>query len=174
MQLLLPNPLIRRLRRELRRAGKQEIGGLLMGEHVREEVFRIVDISVQRSGGDHACFIRHPKDHEKALKKFFARTRNNYARFNYLGEWHSHPGFEPVPSDTDVRTMQSMAADPTVGANFLILLIVKQDYAKRLQATATVFSGTSRPLLVLLQNDAAVPIAEGGMLTRWFRRIFSF
>jgi integrative and conjugative element protein (TIGR02256 family) len=174
MQLLLPNPLIRRLLRELRRAGNREIGGLLMGEHVREEVFRIVDISVQRSGGTHACFIRHPKDHQKALKKFFARTGNDYRRFNYLGEWHSHPGFAPVPSDTDVRTMQSLVVDATDGANFLVLLIAKQDHANRLQATATVFSANSRPLLVPLQNDAAGPVAEGGMLTQWLRRIFSF
>jgi integrative and conjugative element protein (TIGR02256 family) len=174
MQLLLPSPLIQRLLRELHRAGKREIGGLLMGEHVRDEVFRIVDISVQRSGGAHACFIRHPKSHRKALEKFFARTGNDYTRFNYLGEWHSHPSFEPVPSDTDIRTMQSLMTDATVGANFLVLLIAKQDHAKGFEATATVFSVNSRPLLVPILNDAAGPIAEGGMLTRWFRRIFSF
>ena len=60
MQLLLPSRLIQRLQSELKRAGNREIGGLLMGEHVRDEVFRIVDISVQRSGGDRACFIRQP------------------------------------------------------------------------------------------------------------------
>jgi [CysO sulfur-carrier protein]-S-L-cysteine hydrolase len=65
MQLLLPSRLIQRLQSELKRAGNREIGGLLMGEHVRDEVFRIVDISVQRSGGDRACFIRRPEDHKK-------------------------------------------------------------------------------------------------------------
>ena len=65
MQLLLPSQLIQRLLSELKRAGNRKIGGLLMGEHVRDEVFRIVNISVQRSGGDRACFIRHPKDHQK-------------------------------------------------------------------------------------------------------------
>ena len=83
MQLLLPSQLIRRLlvSSSVRRNG--EIGGLLMGEHVRDEVFRIVNISVQRSGGDRACFIRHPKSHKKALKKFFAQTGNDYTRFDY-------------------------------------------------------------------------------------------
>lgn len=174
MQLLLPSQLIRRLLRELKRAGNREIGGLLMGEHVRAEVFRIVDISVQRSGGDQACFIRHPKDHQKALRRFFTRTGNDYTRFNYLGEWHSHPSFAPIPSDTDIRTMQTMAGDPSVGANFLILLIPKQDEAGRLQVTATAFFANSPPLLVPLQSEGAEPVAKGGILTLWFRRVFNF
>jgi [CysO sulfur-carrier protein]-S-L-cysteine hydrolase len=174
MQILLPSPLIQRLLNELKRAGNREIGGLLMGEHVHAEVFRIVEISVQRSGGDQACFIRHPKDHQKALRKFFARTGNDYTRFNYLGEWHSHPSFAPLPSETDIRTMQTMAADPSVGSNFLILLIPRRDDAGRLQATATVFSASLPPLPVPIQSEGAEPITEGGILTRWFRRVFSF
>ena len=50
MQLLLPARILKRIRRELKSSGAQEIGGLLMGEHVREDVFRVVDISVQRYG----------------------------------------------------------------------------------------------------------------------------
>lgn len=173
MQLLLPSQLIRRLLRELQRAGKREIGGLLMGEHLRDEVFRIVDISVQRSGGDRACFIRHPKDHQKALKTFFARTGRDYTRFNYLGEWHSHPSFAPVPSETDAEAMRSMAADPTVGANFLILLIAKRDDAGRFQATATAFAANSSPLPVPLEDDPKSSVAEGAALARWVRGIFS-
>jgi proteasome lid subunit RPN8/RPN11 len=98
MQLLLPPKIIKRLQRELRRAGKQEIGGLLMGEHVRDEIFRVVDISVQRAGGSEAYFIRDPASHKTQLEKFFADTGADYSRFNYLGEWHSHPTFEAVPS----------------------------------------------------------------------------
>src|SRR5205085_975294 len=78
MQLLLSAPIVKRLKRELHRAGRREIGGLLMGEHIRDELFRVVEISVQRSGGSHACFIRHPKQHRKQLKKFFAKTGEDY------------------------------------------------------------------------------------------------
>jgi integrative and conjugative element protein (TIGR02256 family) len=174
MQLLLAPRVIKRLQRELRRAGRGEIGGVLMGEHVRDELFRIVDISVQRSGGSQACFIRRPKDHERQLKRFFARTGSDYTRFNYLGEWHSHPSFEPVPSDTDLRTMQSMVIDPAVGANFLILLISKLGADQQLQATATAFRADASPLLVPLQADTESPAAQEGIARRWLRKIFSF
>lgn len=173
MQLLLPNQLIRCLQRELRRAGKREIGGLLMGEHVHDEVFRVVDISVQRSGGNRACFIRRPKDHEKALKRFFTRTGNEYARFNYLGEWHSHPSFAPLPSETDVETMRSLAADPEVGVNFLVLLIAKRENGGQFHATATAFTASLPPLPVLLHRDTTEPACKAGTLMHWLRRIVS-
>ena len=72
MQLLVARPVIERLEREMRRAGRKEIGGKLMGEHVRDELFRLVEISVQRGGGTDACFIRRPGDHKTQLEKFFA------------------------------------------------------------------------------------------------------
>jgi integrative and conjugative element protein (TIGR02256 family) len=173
MQLLLPSRLIQRLQTELKRAGHREIGGLLMGEHVRDEVFRIVDISVQRSGGDRACFIRQPKDHQKALKKFFARTGNDFTRFNFLGEWHSHPNFVPIPSSTDVETMLSMVADPSVGVNFLVLLIVKSDTFGNFEAAATLFTKDSSPLPVPLEGELSPHTEESGALRRLARRIFS-
>jgi len=125
MKILLAPPVVKRLRRELRRAGNREIGGLLMGEDLGNGDFRVVEISVQRSGGTEACFIRNPKDHQPELDAFFGRTGNDYSRFNYLGEWHSHPSFAPFPSPRDDASMREIVEDPTVGANFVVLLIVK-------------------------------------------------
>lgn len=114
-----------------------------MGEHVRDDVFRVVDISVQRSGGSPTHFVRDPASHAAQLQTFFSRTGNDFTRFNYLGEWHSHPAFEPAPSSTDCDSMQSIVEDPGVGVNFLILLVVKLAGRQRIAGTATVF----RPLL---------------------------
>lgn len=174
MQLLLPSRLIQRLQSELTRAGNREIGGLLMGEHIRDEVFRIVDITVQRSGGDRACFIRKPKDHQKALKKFFSRTGNDFTRFNYLGEWHSHPSFVPLPSSTDVATMHSMVTDSNVGANFLVLLIVKRSSGGNFEASATLFTPDPPARPIALQVEPAPPVGKEGPIRRLARRIFSF
>src|SRR5690242_9125070 len=86
----------------LARNGSREIGGVLVGEHVAPNIFRLVDLSVQEHGGTAACFVRRPEHHKPFLDDFFLRTGKNYERFNYLGEWHSHPSFPAVPSHVDV------------------------------------------------------------------------
>jgi integrative and conjugative element protein (TIGR02256 family) len=167
MQLLLTVPVVQRLRSELRRAGHREIGGLLLGEDLGDELFSVVDISVQRSGGTHSCFIRNPSDHKAQLEKFFAQTGNNYARFNYLGEWHSHPSFEPIPSGTDLRTMQSIIEDPDVGVNFLVLLVCKRTADGAIEAAAVAFRAATEPLEVPVALEAQ---AQKPTLTQRFRR----
>lgn len=156
MQLLVARPVIERLERELRRAGSREIGGLLMGEHVRDELFRLVELSVQRGGGTNACFIRHPQDHKAQLEKFFAQTGNDFSRFNYMGEWHSHPSFEPLPSDTDIRTMQSMVQDPDVNVNFLVLIVCRMASGpgRVLEVTATAYRPGATPVAVPISVEA--------------------
>ena len=155
MQVLLAPQVTKRLQRELRRAGSREIGGLLLAEHLGEELFRVVEISVQRTGGTHAGFMRDPQRHRRQLKGFFRRTGEDYTRFNYLGEWHSHPSFPAHPSIADVETMQSIVEDPAVGVNFLVLLVCKHDAAGAIEATATAFlalSLSARVPLVLEQQ----------------------
>ena len=171
MQLLLTPPIAQRLRRELRRAGRREIGGLLMGEHLHGDVFRIVDITVQRSGGSRACFVRHPHEHQAELSRFFERTEANYTRFNYLGEWHSHPSFEPLPSETDLETMQSIVSDASVGANFLVLMIVRLAGHGALQVTATAFRAGAVPVPVALECEPTEPLTMFATVRRWVRQV---
>jgi [CysO sulfur-carrier protein]-S-L-cysteine hydrolase len=142
-----------------------------MGEDLGNELFRVVDISVQRSGGTHACFIRNPKDHQAYLQAFFARTGQDYTRFNYLGEWHSHPSFDAVPSGPDMETMGSIASDPEVGANFLMLLIVKRS-GKQIEATATVFMPQTKPFSVPLTAEPEEESPEETRLSKWLKKIF--
>ena len=156
MQLLLSPTVIKRLRRELRRAGSREIGGLLMGEHLGDERFRIVEISVQRAGGSRACFIRHPTQHRAQLDRFFERTGHDYARYNYLGEWHSHPSFAPIPSATDAQTMQSLIHDPATGAEFIVLLIATLS-GTSMGVSATAFAANVAP------KSVAVVIESGSV-----------
>lgn len=174
MHLLLPTAVRQRLRAELRRAGKREIGGLLLGEHMRDEVFRVVEISVQRGGGSRACFIRHPHEHQAQLEEFFARTSANYTRFNYLGEWHSHPSFPPLPSRDDLETMQSIVSDPSVGVNFLVLLIPKLAGRHAIQLTATAFRKGAQPMEVTVETEGRLEphVVGEGLLARWVRRLF--
>jgi proteasome lid subunit RPN8/RPN11 len=138
MKLLLPLPIIKRLRRELR-GRSREIGGVLVGEHIAHDTFSIADISFQRRGGTAAHFIRDPEHHRDFLADFFARTGNDYQKFNYIGEWHSHPAVEPLPSGPDFATMFDLVEDTDVGVNFAVLIIVRLHRWGRLELSATLF-----------------------------------
>jgi hypothetical protein len=59
--------------------------------------------------------------------RFFDRTQHQYKRFNYIGEWHSHPSFEVKPSPQDVETMVKLVTDPAFKGSFAILMIVRLD-----------------------------------------------
>jgi len=168
MKILLPPAIVKRLRRELRRARTREIGGLLMD--LGNGNFRVVEISVQRSGGTEACFIRNPKDHQPELDAFFARTGNDYSRFNYLGEWHSHPSFTATPSAPNLATMLLLVNDPTVGSNFLVLLIAKLS-ANQVEATATLFTPSASPLLVPLEAEDKSEMQKPSRLSSWIEKI---
>jgi proteasome lid subunit RPN8/RPN11 len=127
MELQLPEPIVEELVGVLAGAGSYEVGGILMGEHLAEGVFRVAEITVQRARGTFASFVRLVWEAVASLERFFRRTGRAYTRFNYLGEWHSHPAFSLEPSDRDCRSMQEIVDDPSVGANFAVLLIVRLD-----------------------------------------------
>ena len=69
------------------------------------------------------------------LRAIFQQTGHDYTRFNYLGEWHSHPSFAPYPSRTDDLSMLQIVQDVEVGANFAVLLIAKLELEGGLIAT---------------------------------------
>jgi integrative and conjugative element protein (TIGR02256 family) len=157
MKLLLPLPIIERLKRELR-GRSREIGGVLVGEHVENETFRIVDISVQLSGGTAAHFVRDPVLHKAFLDDFFRRTGQDYQRFNYIGEWHSHPMFTPLPSGEDFTTMLELIRDPAVGVNFAVLIIARLGLWSGMQLSATIFRNgyAPEPAEVAIEGDDTV------------------
>jgi len=137
----------------LQKAGCRETGGILMGEHVAEDVFRVVDITVQQWPGGFASFIRALSGIESALRRFFRRTNCEYKLFNYLGEWHSHPSFALEPSSVDCESMLQIVQDPDVGANFAVLVIVRLDLG-HLGVAAFLFfpSGASERAEIVLEN----------------------
>jgi len=140
----------------LDKAARREIGGILMGEHVAEGVFRVKDLTIQRRGGTFASFVRIIQEAIGPLRSFFRATNEDFVRFNYLGEWHSHPSFEAVPSDPDHETMRDIIEDPEVGANFVVLMVVKLSRAGHFEGTVTVYQPRARQYmgsLILEGND---------------------
>ena len=79
------------------------------------------------------------------LDEFFQRTGHDYQRFNYLGEWHSHPSFSVRPSIEDVSTMTDIVSNPASAINFAILLIVRLRFWAWLDYSLTVFARDQPP-----------------------------
>ena len=155
----VPADIEARLREQLRRGGEREIGGILMGECLHPGRFRVADFTVDHRGGTIATFVRSLRAVLQALTRFFDRTEHDYKRFNYLGEWHSHPSFAPTPSKRDIESVQSIVDDKDGGANFVALLIVNLTAEYRIDASATIFRGTTPPVparLVFAGEDAHV------------------
>jgi proteasome lid subunit RPN8/RPN11 len=132
------------MKRELRAAGRREIGGVLLGEFVRSGIFRVAEITVQRTGGTSATFVRIPQLHEAAIRAFFDKTGHRYERFNYLGEWHSHPSYPTRPSGSDVRAMEQILDNPTMAVNFAVLSIVKIPAADGFEISSYAFVKDTR------------------------------
>lgn len=154
MRVLLPGDVVGRLESALRGAGSREIGGVLMGEHVSDGVFRVKDLTVQRRGGTVASFVREVRAALAPLQRFFRKTGHDYARYNYLGEWHSHPSFPAEPSNKDSESMWRLVEDPAVGANFAVLLIVRLGGGGELEGSVTAYLEGRRRLEATLEIEA--------------------
>jgi len=126
LTVLILRPELETLTQALRRSGHREIGGVLMAEHTGQNHFTVREVSVQRRG-TLASFVRGLTDALSSIRRFLTDTAHDYTRFNYLGEWHSHPSFEPFPSAQDDASMRQIVEDTRVGANFVVLLIIKLD-----------------------------------------------
>lgn len=127
MRIDFPKEYVDLITQACRGSDINEIGGILFGEHIGSNHFKVADITVDEQGLV-ASFKRSIKHVLGACKKFFGKTNHDYTRFNYLGEWHSHPRYAITPSSRDDQSMIEIVCDESVGANFVILMIVRLDY----------------------------------------------
>lgn len=164
----------RKLKKELRLASANEIGGVMAGEHLADGQFLVKDFSVQRNGTA-ASFVRDPVQHRKFMRRFHLLSSHNTERFNYLGEWHSHPSFLALPSLPDLRTMQAEIEDREQTASFLVLLVIKLGRDGGLIGSTHAFRRRHLPIRVNLKATPGatvreeVPIMAPGPLRAWLR-----
>ena len=142
------------LRRALNKAGSRECGGILLGEHAGTNHFAVRGLTTQKPGAI-ASFVRSLTNVVTTIRAFCGARGNDFARFNYLGEWHSHPLFTVQPSPQDHATMRGLAMDPKVGANFVVLLVFRLS-GSRLEGSAHTYlpDGTVHPSQLELEGSA--------------------
>ena len=151
MQVEMPQLLRARMRKTLAKAGRCETGGVLMAEQLEPGMFRIMDYSIDPEVGGKAHFVRSPEHHAVVLNEFFRTTGNDFARYNYLGEWHSHPNHRAVPSAADIAAMHDLVHGER-DIPFALLLVVRNSWWGKFQSSALCFQRGIAPMNVKLIN----------------------
>ena len=132
--VILNHNCVSKLRDALHAAAEIEIGGVLAAEQIAEGTFRVLDISIQQ-GFSASRFVREPKIHRKFIVDFHERMGYQFERYNYIGEWHSHPNFSTMPSTEDFLEMQRLVEDPEQKSTFLTLLVVRLNQNESISGT---------------------------------------
>lgn len=144
MKILIPKKIRKSMQKHMKQAGQKEIGGILMAEQIDFHNFRVVEYSIDVRCGTTSSFFRNSENHDLALQDFFSKTGENYSRFNYLGEWHTHPSFEVKPSLQDIKAMQDLVDDEFSNLSFAVLFIAKLTLMYQFKSSGYIFiRGTS-------------------------------
>ena len=145
----------------LETGGLREIGGWLAAEQLAPGKFELVGFTVDLDVGTHNRFASLPTTHGAQLDDILAANAGRSGRVDYLGEWHSHPTFPPVPSDIDVAAMTKMVEENR--PSFATLLIVRLLGAALLQATITTFQRGLPPEQgqLITSHDHQTPVHLG-------------
>lgn len=100
----------------------KEIGGVLVGKYCQDSKMAIVKhiIIPQQVVNGPYFFERKIRWINKELKRFYKESDGGLI---YIGEWHSHPNCEAIPSQTDLEAIQNISKDKGVKVNAPILLI---------------------------------------------------
>lgn len=163
LNLRIPVPQWTAMRACLQKGGIREIGGWLVAEQLAPGEFELVGFTVDLEVGTHNRFASLPMAHSKQLDKILNENAGRTGRVDYLGEWHSHPTFLPVPSDIDLAAMTKMVEDS--GPFFAALLIVRLLDAEVLEATITTFQRGLRPEPGQLVTDHKSGVVPGMDIT---------
>lgn len=100
----------------------KEYGGFLLGYYANDfKTLTITDILLpNKYKSTSVCFERKSTGLEETFIKFYNKTPSQY----YVGEWHTHPNGQPLPSMLDEITIKGIAQNKTIAINNPVMLII--------------------------------------------------
>lgn len=137
LSLTIPRSHLQRMKVCLMQGGIREIGGWLAAEQVAPGDFELLGFTVDLEVGTRDHFESVPELHTEQLDQILTANVNRAGRVDYLGEWHSHPTFPPIPSNIDLNAMTNMVENSR--PSFAALLIVRLLDRESIEATITTF-----------------------------------
>jgi integrative and conjugative element protein (TIGR02256 family) len=101
---------------------KTEAGGVLLGRHLRATRDIIVDHVTEPMHGDHRTrtrFYRARHLHQEVIDQAWLQSGGTCT---YLGEWHTHAEWMPIPSAIDQLTWRrKLIMDRFTGCIFFVI-----------------------------------------------------
>jgi [CysO sulfur-carrier protein]-S-L-cysteine hydrolase len=162
LSLTVPRSQLAKLRIHLKKGGNREIGGWLVAEQTAPGKFELVGLTVDLEVGTRDRFDSLPEPHSQQMDRILLENSGRAGRVDYLGEWHSHPTFPPIPSQIDVAAMTDMVESN--GPSFAALVIVRLMADASIQATITTFKRGQLPeagQLIIADEVSADGFGEG-------------
>ena len=118
--VLIPNRLITEMEKHKQlKSHDTEAGGIIIGKR-RSHNLEAVSLTVPQCSDSRSRFRfdRREGGHEAVLEEQWVLSKGED---NYLGEWHTHPEDNPIPSGTDLRTWKTMIREH--GITLLLIII---------------------------------------------------
>jgi integrative and conjugative element protein (TIGR02256 family) len=109
------------LKESRRSADGNETGGVLLGDFTADGSARVPVAGGPGPAAVHrpAYFLRDLQHAQRLAAEVFADTGSEW-----IGEWHTHPGADPIPSTRDLNTYLGFLADPELRLDAFVTIIV--------------------------------------------------
>lgn len=124
MTIEIPKPISELLKRELEVMNQNETRGSFFAERVNGALFKVNDVYFSKKRGTFS-FIKMliGDEYKKFQKNYHKKYFFEYEKYNYIGDWHSHPSFSCLPSSYDIA--EAIDDFKKSNANFIIQIIIK-------------------------------------------------
>lgn len=114
-------------------------GGILLGKFNKEN--RVVEITeVHELKTNFFSRILYKRSGRKAQKIINRRWHETNGVINYIGEWHTHPNMQAVPSSTDISSLKE----------------ITEKVKGVLPGTILIIAGKENQTNLILQKDNAI------------------
>lgn len=124
MKILIKKEVANKIKNAVIKAGKNEIKGACYAAQKECNVFEIEDVYISPKIGTFSFSnLVVSFKYKKFEKQYFKKHNYEYEKHNYIGDWHSHPSFELIPSLYDKK--EAIDELKKSNAYFLVQLIVK-------------------------------------------------
>lgn len=103
-----------------------EAGGILLGRRIRGSSDLIVDEATEPGRGDRRSRYAFVRARARAQRRVMDAWEETEGTRCYLGEWHTHPEPDPVPSALDERERLRLLSSTKGAGDTLLFVIVGQ------------------------------------------------